>query len=124
MCFYFLGLPYSASPYSSSVGLASGAPAAMNKASSLLDLGSSRYDTQKYVDIQLISSSQLVYWKILVYHSPFSSASSSPSLMSPMVAGPSDWAVPHASRLKYRQQFNSLDKQMTGYLTGMIPVHL
>uniref|UniRef100_A0A3P8S4D3 Intersectin 2b n=1 Tax=Amphiprion percula TaxID=161767 RepID=A0A3P8S4D3_AMPPE len=29
-----------------------------------------------------------------------------------------DWAVPHASRLKYRQQFNSLDKQMTGYLTG------
>uniref|UniRef100_A0A665V1D1 Intersectin 2b n=1 Tax=Echeneis naucrates TaxID=173247 RepID=A0A665V1D1_ECHNA len=49
---------------------------------------------------------------------PFSSASSSPSVMSPMVAGPSDWAVPHASRLKYRQQFNSLDKQMTGYLTG------
>uniref|UniRef100_A0A3B3ZD26 Intersectin 2b n=1 Tax=Periophthalmus magnuspinnatus TaxID=409849 RepID=A0A3B3ZD26_9GOBI len=32
---------------------------------------------------------------------------------------PSDWAVPHASRLKYRQQFNSLDKQMTGYLSGM-----
>uniref|UniRef100_A0A8K9WW84 Intersectin 2b n=1 Tax=Oncorhynchus mykiss TaxID=8022 RepID=A0A8K9WW84_ONCMY len=31
---------------------------------------------------------------------------------------PSDWAVPHASRLKYRQQFNSLDKHMTGYLTG------
>uniref|UniRef100_A0A3Q3QD89 Intersectin 2b n=1 Tax=Monopterus albus TaxID=43700 RepID=A0A3Q3QD89_MONAL len=29
-----------------------------------------------------------------------------------------DWAVPHASRLKYRQQFNSLDKQMSGYLTG------
>lgn len=44
--------------------------------------------------------------------------------MSPMVAGPSDWAVPHASRLKYRQQFNGLDKQMTGYLTGMIPVHV
>ncbi|XP_075906136.1 intersectin-2b isoform X2 [Nelusetta ayraudi] len=82
------GLPYSALPYSSSLGLASGVPAAMNKASSLLDLRSS------------------------------SSASSSPSLMSPMVAGPSDWAVPHASRLKYRQQFNGLDKQMTGYLTG------
>uniref|UniRef100_A0AAQ5YBP5 Intersectin 2b n=1 Tax=Amphiprion ocellaris TaxID=80972 RepID=A0AAQ5YBP5_AMPOC len=48
----------------------------------------------------------------------FSSASSSPSMMSPMAAVPSDWAVPHASRLKYRQQFNSLDKQMTGYLTG------
>ncbi len=50
----------------------------------------------------------------------FSSASSSPSAMSPMLTGPSDWAVPQASRLKYRQQFNSLDKQMTGYLTGTI----
>uniref|UniRef100_A0AAQ4RV12 Intersectin 2b n=1 Tax=Gasterosteus aculeatus aculeatus TaxID=481459 RepID=A0AAQ4RV12_GASAC len=48
----------------------------------------------------------------------FSSASSSPSLMSPMVNVPSDWAVPHASRLRYRQQFNSLDKQMAGYLSG------
>ncbi|XP_058485779.1 intersectin-2b isoform X2 [Solea solea] len=47
-----------------------------------------------------------------------SSASSSPSMMSPMVGVPSDWAVPHASRLKYRQLFNGLDKQMTGYLTG------
>uniref|UniRef100_A0A8C6V048 Intersectin 2b n=1 Tax=Neogobius melanostomus TaxID=47308 RepID=A0A8C6V048_9GOBI len=37
---------------------------------------------------------------------------------SPMLSVPSDWAVPHASRLKYRQQFNTLDKQMTGYLTG------
>uniref|UniRef100_A0A671UUI1 Intersectin 2b n=1 Tax=Sparus aurata TaxID=8175 RepID=A0A671UUI1_SPAAU len=46
------------------------------------------------------------------------SASSSPSVMSPLVSGPSDWSVPHASRLKYRQQFNSLDKQMIGYLTG------
>ncbi|XP_029353307.1 intersectin-2b [Echeneis naucrates] len=81
------GLPRSASTYSSPLGL-SATSAGMNKASSLLDLGSS------------------------------SSASSSPSVMSPMVAGPSDWAVPHASRLKYRQQFNSLDKQMTGYLTG------
>ncbi|XP_022595239.1 intersectin-2-like isoform X1 [Seriola dumerili] len=81
------GLPLSASTYSSPLGLSS-SPAGINKASSLLDLGSS------------------------------SSASSSPSVMSPMVAGPSDWAVPHASRLKYRQQFNSLDKQMTGYLTG------
>ncbi|XP_018522386.1 intersectin-2b [Lates calcarifer] len=75
-----------ASTYSSPLGLSSSG--GMNKASSLLDLGSS------------------------------SSASSSPSVMSPMVAGPSDWAVPHASRLKYRQQFNSLDKQMTGHLTG------
>uniref|UniRef100_A0A7N9AUS9 Intersectin 2b n=1 Tax=Mastacembelus armatus TaxID=205130 RepID=A0A7N9AUS9_9TELE len=57
---------------------------------------------------------------VCLFHSClcFSSASSSPSMMSPMVAGPSDWAVPHASRLKYRQQFNSFDKQMTGYLTG------
>ncbi|XP_008298693.1 intersectin-2b isoform X2 [Stegastes partitus] len=66
----------------------SSSPAGMSKASSLLDLGSG------------------------------SSASSSPSMMSPMAAGPSDWAVPHASRLKYRQQFNSLDKQMIGYLAG------
>ncbi|XP_060897055.1 intersectin-2b [Labrus mixtus] len=82
------GLPYSASPYTSPLALSSAAPAGLNKASSLLDLGSS------------------------------SSASSSPSMMSPMAAVPSDWAVPHASRLKYRQQFNSLDKLMTGYLTG------
>ncbi|XP_053314559.1 intersectin-2 [Spea bombifrons] len=29
-----------------------------------------------------------------------------------------DWAVPQASRLKHRQKFNSLDKSMSGYLTG------
>ncbi|XP_040911658.1 intersectin-2b isoform X2 [Toxotes jaculatrix] len=81
------GLPLSSSAYSSPLGLSS-SPAGVNKAPSLLDLGSS------------------------------SSASSSPSVMSPMVSGPSDWAVPHASRLKYRQQFNILDKQMIGYLTG------
>ncbi|XP_059206845.1 intersectin-2b [Centropristis striata] len=79
------GQPLSGSPYSSSLGFSS---PGMNKASSLLDLGS------------------------------ISSASSSPSGMSPMAAVPSDWAVPHASRLKYRQQFNGLDKLMTGYLTG------
>ncbi|XP_063737291.1 intersectin-2b isoform X2 [Eleginops maclovinus] len=78
------GLPRSASPYSSPLGLSSG----LNMGSPLLDLGSN------------------------------SSASSSPSVMSPMGPVPSDWAVPHASRLKYRQQFNSLDKQMTGYLSG------
>ncbi|XP_032069539.1 intersectin-2 isoform X3 [Thamnophis elegans] len=32
--------------------------------------------------------------------------------------GSSDWAVPQASRLKYRQKFNYLDKGMTGYLSG------
>ncbi|KAL3065306.1 hypothetical protein OYC64_015474 [Pagothenia borchgrevinki] len=78
------GLPRSASPYSSPLGLSSG----LNTGSPLLDLGSN------------------------------SSASSSPSVMSPMGPVPSDWAVPHASRLKYRQQFNSLDKQMIGYLIG------
>uniref|UniRef100_A0A8C7KGX9 Intersectin 2b n=1 Tax=Oncorhynchus kisutch TaxID=8019 RepID=A0A8C7KGX9_ONCKI len=50
---------------------------------------------------------------------PLSNSSSTSSLAgsSPKTA-PSDWAVPQASRLKYRQQFNSLDKHMTGYLTG------
>uniref|UniRef100_A0AAR2KW83 Intersectin 2a n=1 Tax=Pygocentrus nattereri TaxID=42514 RepID=A0AAR2KW83_PYGNA len=32
--------------------------------------------------------------------------------------GACDWAVPQSSRLKYRQQFNSLDKLMSGYLSG------
>ena len=50
-----------------------------------------------------------------------SSNSSSPALLSSKLPVPSDWSVPHASRLKYRQQFNSLDKQMTGYLTGEPP---
>ncbi|KAM4602595.1 intersectin-2b [Polymixia lowei] len=76
-------------PYSSSPLGFSSSPAGINKASSLLDLGSS------------------------------SSNSSSPSLLSPKPAAPSDWAVPQGSRLKYRQQFNSLDKHMTGYLTGL-----
>ncbi|KAL4623886.1 intersectin-2 isoform X1 [Arapaima gigas] len=62
----------------------------MTKAQSLLDIGSS---------------------------SSNSSSSNSPVNSSPK-GGFSDWAVPHSSRLKYRQQFNSLDKQMTGYLTG------
>uniref|UniRef100_A0A8C7RNW9 Intersectin 2b n=1 Tax=Oncorhynchus mykiss TaxID=8022 RepID=A0A8C7RNW9_ONCMY len=50
---------------------------------------------------------------------PLSNSSSTTSLAgsSPKTV-PSDWAVPQASRLKYRQQFNSLDKHMTGYLTG------
>uniref|UniRef100_A0A8C9ZI33 Intersectin 2a n=1 Tax=Sander lucioperca TaxID=283035 RepID=A0A8C9ZI33_SANLU len=32
--------------------------------------------------------------------------------------GASDWAVPQGARLKYRQQFNTLDKLMSGYLSG------
>ncbi|XP_077568315.1 intersectin-2-like [Stigmatopora nigra] len=52
-----------------------------------------------------------------------SSSSSAASLASnsPKMAaagGAGDWAVPQASRLKYRQQFNSLDKLMSGYLSG------
>uniref|UniRef100_A0A672HJY5 Intersectin 2a n=1 Tax=Salarias fasciatus TaxID=181472 RepID=A0A672HJY5_SALFA len=35
----------------------------------------------------------------------------------------SDWAVPQASRLKYRQQFNTLDKLMSGYLSGSALTH-
>uniref|UniRef100_A0A3Q2T1F5 Intersectin-2 n=1 Tax=Fundulus heteroclitus TaxID=8078 RepID=A0A3Q2T1F5_FUNHE len=38
-------------------------------------------------------------------------ASNSPKM------GSGDWAVPQASRLKYRQQFNTLDKLMSGYLS-------
>ena len=37
--------------------------------------------------------------------------------------GASDWAVPQASRLKYRQQFNTLDKLMSGYLSGRSHTH-
>uniref|UniRef100_H3AUD3 Intersectin 2 n=1 Tax=Latimeria chalumnae TaxID=7897 RepID=H3AUD3_LATCH len=62
----------------------------MQKAQSLIDLGSS---------------------------SSNSSSTTSLTGSSPMT-GPLDWAVPQVSRLKYRQQFNSLDKAMTGYLSG------
>ncbi|XP_041831619.1 intersectin-2a isoform X2 [Melanotaenia boesemani] len=62
----------------------------MSKANSLLDLGSS---------------------------SSNSSSTASPASSSPKM-GAGDWAVPQASRLKYRQQFNTLDKLMSGYLSG------
>ncbi|KAK6294828.1 hypothetical protein J4Q44_G00340540, partial [Coregonus suidteri] len=39
-------------------------------------------------------------------------ASNSPKMCS------CDWSVPQSARLKYRQQFNSLDKLMSGYLSG------
>uniref|UniRef100_A0A6Q2X5N2 Intersectin 2b n=1 Tax=Esox lucius TaxID=8010 RepID=A0A6Q2X5N2_ESOLU len=77
-----LTLPYNSSPLGFSPGV--------NKATSLLDLGSSSSNSSSTTSL----------------------AGSSPKTT------PSDWAVPHASRLKYRQQFNSLDKNMTGYLTG------
>ncbi|KAM3603289.1 uncharacterized protein V6R79_019927 [Siganus canaliculatus] len=62
----------------------------MSKASSLLDLGSSSSNSSSTTSL----------------------TSNSPK------TGASDWAVPQASRLKYRQQFNSLDKLMSGYLSG------
>ncbi|XP_062857887.1 intersectin-2a [Trichomycterus rosablanca] len=62
----------------------------VNKSHSLLDLASSSSNSS----------------------STNSLASNSPK------TGASDWAVPQSSRLKYRQQFNSLDKLMTGYLSG------
>uniref|UniRef100_A0A0N5AWI9 Intersectin-1 n=1 Tax=Syphacia muris TaxID=451379 RepID=A0A0N5AWI9_9BILA len=31
----------------------------------------------------------------------------------------SDWTIPHSEKLKYRQQFNQLDKQRTGALNGI-----
>ncbi|XP_026196831.1 intersectin-2a [Anabas testudineus] len=62
----------------------------MSKANSLLDLGSSSSNSSSTTSL----------------------ASNSPK------TGVSDWAVPQASRLKYRQQFNTLDKLMSGYLSG------
>ncbi|XP_037651143.1 intersectin-2b isoform X2 [Sebastes umbrosus] len=83
-------------------GLASGIPRSISPYSSPLGFSSSGMNkASSLMDLASISSS-----------------SSSPSALSPMVTVPSDWAVPHASRLKYRQQFNGLDKYMTGYLSG------
>ncbi|XP_028295146.1 intersectin-2-like isoform X2 [Gouania willdenowi] len=62
----------------------------MSKANSLLDLGSSSSNSSSTTSL----------------------ASNSPK------TGTNDWAVPQASRLKYRQQFNTLDKLMSGYLSG------
>ncbi|XP_027140384.1 intersectin-2a isoform X1 [Larimichthys crocea] len=62
----------------------------MSKANSLLDLGSSSSNSSSTTSL----------------------ASNSPK------TGANDWAVPQASRLKYRQQFNTLDKLMSGYLSG------
>uniref|UniRef100_A0A8C7FCW1 Intersectin 2 n=1 Tax=Oncorhynchus kisutch TaxID=8019 RepID=A0A8C7FCW1_ONCKI len=86
-----LSAPYVSSPLGLSAPYVSsplGLSFGINKATSLLDSSSSN-----------------------------SSSTTSLAGSSPKTA-PSDWAVPHASRLKYRQQFNSLDKHMTGYLTG------
>lgn len=57
------------------------------------------------------------------FHSSNSSSTTSLASNSPKM-GASDWAVPQASRLKYRQQFNTLDKLMSGYLSGWFHSHL
>ncbi|XP_052390302.1 intersectin-2a isoform X1 [Carassius gibelio] len=62
----------------------------LSKSHSLLDLGSSSSNSSSTTSL----------------------ASNSPKMNA------SDWAVPQLSRLKYRQQFNSLDKLMSGYLSG------
>ncbi|MBN3318608.1 ITSN2 protein, partial [Atractosteus spatula] len=62
----------------------------MTKTQSLLDLGSSSSNSSSTTSL----------------------TSNSPK------AGSGDWAVPQSSRLKYRQIFNSIDKAMTGYLSG------
>nr|XP_040015871.1 intersectin-2a isoform X4 [Gasterosteus aculeatus aculeatus] len=62
----------------------------MSNANSLLDLGSSSSNSSSTTSL----------------------AGNSPK------TGASDWAVPQGSRLKYRQQFNTLDKLMSGYLSG------
>ncbi|CAL8313546.1 unnamed protein product [Boreogadus saida] len=62
----------------------------MSQANSLLDLGSSSSNSS----------------------STNSLASNSPKTVT------CDWGVPQAARLKYRQQFNTLDKLMSGYLSG------
>uniref|UniRef100_A0A452VD81 Intersectin 2 n=1 Tax=Ursus maritimus TaxID=29073 RepID=A0A452VD81_URSMA len=54
---------------------------------------------------------------------PYSSSSNSTSSTASLPGnspktGTSEWAVPQPSRLKYRQKFNSLDKSMSGYLSG------
>ncbi|XP_009576513.1 PREDICTED: intersectin-2-like, partial [Fulmarus glacialis] len=88
-----LSVPFSSTlPHTGSLGPMAGGfgGTSIQKAQSLIDLGSS---------------------------SSNSSSSASLAGNSPKIAS-SDWAVPQASRLKYRQKFNSLDKSMSGYLSG------
>nr|XP_033795672.1 intersectin-2 isoform X2 [Geotrypetes seraphini] len=88
-----LSVPLSSTlPHSTSFTLLPGGygGTTMQKAQSLIDLGSS---------------------------SSNSSSTASLTGNSPKT-GSLDWAVPQASRLKYRQKFNSLDKTMSGFLSG------
>uniref|UniRef100_A0A6Q2YKK9 Intersectin 2a n=1 Tax=Esox lucius TaxID=8010 RepID=A0A6Q2YKK9_ESOLU len=56
--------------------------------------------------------------KLFLNSSNSSSTTSLASNSNSPKTGSCDWSVPQASRLKYRQQFNGLDKLMTGYLSG------
>uniref|UniRef100_A0A8D0HFK2 Intersectin 2 n=1 Tax=Sphenodon punctatus TaxID=8508 RepID=A0A8D0HFK2_SPHPU len=88
-----LSMPFSSTlPHASSYSPMAGGFGGTNiqKAQSLIDLGSS---------------------------SSNSSSTTSLTGNSPKT-GSTDWAVPQASRLKYRQTFNCLDKGMSGYLSG------
>ncbi|XP_061610787.1 intersectin-2a isoform X3 [Phyllopteryx taeniolatus] len=84
------GLPHSG--FSSPLTFSPPGSNSMSHANSLVDLGSSSSNS--------------------------SSTTSLPSNSPKTAAGLSDWAVPQPSRLKYRQQFNTLDKLMSGYLSG------
>ncbi|XP_077365961.1 intersectin-2a isoform X2 [Festucalex cinctus] len=84
------GLPLSG--FSSPLTFSPPGSRGMSQANSLVDLGSSSSNSSSTTSL----------------------ASNSPKT----TMGSGDWAVPQASRLKYRQQFNTLDKLMSGYLSG------
>uniref|UniRef100_A0AAY4CYS8 Intersectin 2a n=1 Tax=Denticeps clupeoides TaxID=299321 RepID=A0AAY4CYS8_9TELE len=75
---------------SSTAPLGPSSGSGLGKAHSLLDLGSSSSNSSSTTSL----------------------TSNSPK------TGFGDWAVPQGSRLKYRQHFNSLDKLMSGYVSG------
>ncbi|KAI1895691.1 hypothetical protein AGOR_G00108850 [Albula goreensis] len=96
--------PAMAPGMSTAVPSARYAPPISNSFSPPLGLaGSEMTKTQSMLELGSNSSSSM---------STASLASNSPQ------AGTVDWAVPQAYRLKYRQLFNVLDKQMTGFLSG------
>ncbi|XP_011806366.1 PREDICTED: intersectin-2 isoform X3 [Colobus angolensis palliatus] len=113
-----LSIPYSSStlPHGSSYSLMMGGfgGASIQKAQSLIDLGSSRSWSSGSG-----AHSPATHRALLSSLVSNSSTSSTASLSgnSPKT-GTSEWAVPQPSRLKYRQKFNSLDKSMSGYLSG------
>uniref|UniRef100_A0A3P8UNS4 Intersectin 2a n=1 Tax=Cynoglossus semilaevis TaxID=244447 RepID=A0A3P8UNS4_CYNSE len=59
------------------------------------------------------------WWRSLFFVLSSNSSSTTSLASNSPKTGTSDWAVPQGSRLKYRQQFNTLDKLMSGYLSGI-----